>query len=325
MSKKVQTEYDLLVERCRSVIRVGSKSFSLSAHLFGKEKRDGAFLLYSWCRYCDDEIDKASVSETTAQLEKRLESLRELTEASYSSTPMTHPVFAAFQHVVRKYEVPKHYPFELLEGMAMDIRHEEYPNLDKLVLYSYRVAGCVGLMMSHVMGVSSDKALQHAADMGIAMQLTNISRDVYEDASMGRVYLPGDWLREEAIPKGAIREACNTPKLVRVVSRLLDVADGYYASGDAGLRYLSLRSACTVASARFVYAEIGSKVRSRGIHAWSSRTWVSLPRKLWVMFVGVMKVFLTRPFGVRWTSRRIGMVWEHAAVCFGLLLLGSLI
>lgn len=282
-------------------------------------------MLYSWCRYCDDEIDKASASETPEQLEQRLASLRELTESSYSSTPMNHPVFAAFQHVVRKYEVPRHYPFELLEGMAMDIRREDYPNLNKLVLYSYRVAGCVGLMMSHVMGVSSDKALQHASDMGIAMQLTNISRDVFEDASMNRVYLPEDWLREEGIPKAAIREACNTPKLVRVVARLLDVADGYYASGDAGLKYLSLRSACTVASARYVYAEIGNRVRSRGIHAWSSRTWVSFPRKLWVMALGVFKVFVTRPFGRRWAPQRIGMVWEHAVMLFSFFVFRSLL
>ncbi|MCB0403173.1 MAG: phytoene/squalene synthase family protein [Bdellovibrionales bacterium] len=323
MPKKHQTEYELLVERCRSVIKVGSKSFSLSAHLFGKEKRDGAFLLYGWCRYCDDEIDKASASETSEQLQRRLATLRELTEASYSSSPMSHPVFAAFQHVVHKYGIPRHYPFELLEGMAMDIRQEKYPDLDTVVLYAYRVAGCVGLMMAHVMGVSSDKALRHASDMGIAMQLTNIARDVYEDASMGRVYLPEVWLREEGIARDAIREACNTPKLVRVVSRLLDVADGYYASGDAGLKYLSLRSACTVASARYVYAEIGNRVRMRGIHAWSTRTWVSLPRKLLVMCIGVMKVFLTRPFGKGWTAHRIGMVWEHAGILFGYLFFGS--
>ena len=105
----------------------------------------------------------------------------------------------ALQYIVRRYGIPAHYASELIEGMAMDVRGIRYANLRELLLYCYRVAGTVGLMMSHVMGLRDESALKHAADLGIAMQLTNIARDVTEDASMGRIYLPLDWLDEANI------------------------------------------------------------------------------------------------------------------------------
>ena len=124
--------------------------------------------------------------------------------------------------------------------------------LKELLLYCYRVAGTVGLMMSHVMGLRDESALKHAADLGIGMQLTNIARDIIEDAAMGRIYLPLSWLQEAQIPAAEVAAPEYREKLAMLSLRLLREADRYYRSGDAGLWYLSFRSACAVSAARQV-------------------------------------------------------------------------
>lgn len=283
------------VERCRAMIRGGSKSFSAASKVFGPEKRDAAFLLYGWCRYCDDAIDSAPAGTSTEALMARLEDLRRRTVGALNGDPDDHPVFVAFRHLARRYRIPAHYPLELLEGMAMDIRRERYRTLDELCLYCYRVAGVVGLMMSHVMGVSREEALTHASHMGIAMQLTNISRDVREDAEMGRLYLPLDWLADAGVDPDRLLDPCNREAVADVVERIVEVAEKYYESGDAGLGYLSFRSACTIASARAVYSAIGHEVVRRGPRAWDERVWIRPGRKAWLMLRAVTRVALGLP------------------------------
>jgi 15-cis-phytoene synthase len=148
--------------------------------------------------------------------------------------------------------------------MAMDVRGTRYGTLKELVFYCYRVAGTVGLMMSHVMGLRDETALKHAADLGIAMQLTNIARDIREDAAMGRIYLPLSWLQEAGIRFEEIAAPEHREKLAMLTRRMLREADRYYRSWDLGLWYLSFRSACAVAAARHVYSEIGSSLLRKG-------------------------------------------------------------
>ena len=180
------------------MIKVGSRSFSLAARLFYADTRDAAFFLYGWCRFCDDQIDQTM---NLRLQENRVVELRASTTAAFSGQPGTNPVFVALEYIAGKYRIPSHYALELVEGMAMDVRKERYWDVEELVGYCYRVAGTVGLMMVHVMGISDEKALRHAADLGTAMQLTNIARDVLEDAAMGRVYLPLSWLDAMGVPE----------------------------------------------------------------------------------------------------------------------------
>jgi phytoene synthase len=161
----------------------------------------------------------------------------------------------------------------------MDASDAKYETLDDTLLYCYYVAGVVGIMMAYVMGTREPTALQRATDLGIAFQLTNISRDVKEDAQVGRVYLPGDWLRAAGID-GDLLEARQSAALAGVVKRLLFEADRYYASANEGLRSLGFRSAWAVASARGVYRAIGEIVRDRGERAWQERVVVRKRRKL---------------------------------------------
>jgi phytoene/squalene synthetase len=176
MPEAMSPEVKAALEECRWMITKGSKSFSLAARLFDSDTRDAAFFLYGWCRYCDDQVDQAGLTDSREQLVERLAELSEATRSIFSGAQQKHAVFIAMQYIVQRHSIPAHYALELIEGMAMDARGTRYQTFDDLSLYCYRVAGTVGLMMSHVMGLRGEQALKHAADLGIAMQLTNIAR-----------------------------------------------------------------------------------------------------------------------------------------------------
>jgi phytoene synthase len=277
---------DPLLETCRDIIVRGSKSFAGAARLFAPETRDAAYLLYAWCRYCDDQIDGETLGFRTGDPSKdlagqqgRLRRLQDMTHRVLEGRSVDDPVFMALQRVVQRYRIPDRYPLELLEGFAMDVDCRRYHRLDETITYCYHVAGVVGLMMSHIMGVREEAIHRRAADLGIALQMTNIARDVVDDARVGRVYLPLEWLQEAGLTSEELLAEHRRGCVARVVSRLLAEADRYYASGDHGMRRLPFRSAWAVTVARGVYWEIGQVVRSRGHAAWNERAVASRLRK----------------------------------------------
>jgi phytoene synthase len=301
---------------CRWMIQKGSKSFSLAARLFDPATRDAAFFLYGWCRYCDDQVDQVGASVDRSELNTRLEALKENTAAAFSFTPQQEPVFIALQYIVHRYGIPSHYALELIEGMGMDVRATQYASLKELLLYCYRVAGTVGLMMAHVMGLRDEAALKYAADLGIAMQLTNIARDIVEDASMGRIYLPAVWLAEAKIAPEEIAAPENREKLAMLTLRLLREAERYYRSGDEGLWHLSFRSACAVAAARNVYAEIGALLLQKGARAWDERTYVTGARKIRVVLRGILSLLGSAPARLfkPWSPVPLRVIWKASNI-----------
>ncbi len=316
MHDTMTPEVEAALNSCREIIIKGSKSFSLAARLFDRATHDAAVFLYGWCRYCDDQIDDPGKAENRQDLELRLKALREKTISAFTLAPQREPVFTALQYVVHRYGIPSHYALELIEGMAMDVRGTRYATLRELLLYCYRVAGTVGLMMSHVMGLRDESALRHAADLGIAMQLTNIARDIIADAEEGRIYLPLNWLGEAKIPPDQILQAENRDKLARLTLRLLREAERYYRSGDAGLWHLSFRSACAVSAARHVYSEIGSLLLKRGPRAWDQRTYVTGARKIWVVTRGILSLIRSAPLRLiqPWSPGALRTVWRYSNV-----------
>jgi 15-cis-phytoene synthase len=293
---------DEVLALCRVVIREGSKSFAQAACLFDRETRAAARLLYAWCRHCDDQIDGETLGHKTGvpeceSREARLAALVDATRAALRGDEPREPVFVALQRVVRRYTIPDRYPLELLDGFAMDLEGRRYPGMEDLFLYCYHVAGTVGLMMAHVMGVRDAATLRRAADLGIALQMTNIARDVLDDARAGRVYLPLAWLAEAGVPADEVAEVRHRRGVACVVARLLTEADRYYQSGGHGLSHLSFRSAWAVAVARGVYREIGERVRRLGERAWDERVVVPRTRKLLEVGRGFLVACFTSSLG----------------------------
>ena len=256
----------------------GSKSFSFAGFLLTENVRADAFSLYAWCRYCDDVIDDAPNKKNALQ---QLQHLQTLTEKALTSDTGELPLpFQALASVVQKYNIPRDYPLELLKGMEMDVNGYEYITTEDLDLYCYRVAGVVGLMMAHIMGISHPQALTSACSLGKAMQLTNISRDIVEDYKINRVYLPQEWLDLAGIPRHNILDKVHREKLVQVVDRLLAWADSYYVQGNKGIGFLNWRCAFAIQAASNIYREIGNIVRKREGKAWDTRAYTSKTKKM---------------------------------------------
>ncbi|MGH7872837.1 MAG: phytoene/squalene synthase family protein [Candidatus Binatia bacterium] len=316
MHEKISGEVRAALDECRAIITKGSKSFSMAARLFDPAIRDAAFFLYGWCRYCDDQVDQVGKTESPAELAQRLHALKEDTAAAFTPSHQHEPVFIALQYIVHRYSIPAHYALELIEGMAMDARGVHYATLDELLLYCYRVAGTVGLMMAHVMGLRDECALRNAADLGIAMQLTNIARDIIEDADMGRIYLPSAWLQEVGIEPAEITAPRHREELAILTVRLLHEAERFYRSGDLGLWHLSFRSACAVTAARHVYSEIGRLLRVKGKRAWDERTYVTGARKIGVVSYAILDLMSSVPRRViqPWSPAPLRMIWKASNV-----------
>ena len=288
MSEPSTTKHqsDDLVALSREIIQKGSKSFAAAARFFDRETRASAYLLYAWCRHCDDVIDGQELgfgiaNTATHDPVAALARLQQTTRDALAGNPMRDPVFAAFQRVVAKHAIPHRHPLELLDGFAMDVTERRYETLEDTLSYCYHVAGVVGVMMSCIMGERAEETLDRASDLGIAFQLTNIVRDIVPDAAVGRVYVPEAWLVEAGLSRETLADPNNRAALFSVAQRMLTTAEVYYLSSEAGVARLPVRSAWAVATARKVYREIGQEVLRRGPAAWDSRVSTSKRQKIW--------------------------------------------
>jgi phytoene synthase len=259
---------DSVVDASRDSIQRGSTSFATAARLFDPRIREDAYMLYAWCRHCDDEIDGQVMGHGAVGLDpllarRKLAELENKTRRAMAGEPTSDTAFAAFQRVAQRHDIPARYPLDLLQGFRMDVEGHIYRTLQDTLLYAYHVAGVVGVMMAQVMGVRDIDTLRRASDLGLALQLTNIARDVIEDAKGGRVYLPAEWLGAAQSP-AAVVEPANRAIVFAATERLLAVAEPYYGSARWGLKALGFRSAWAVAAALGVYRQIGLRVRAMG-------------------------------------------------------------
>ncbi|WP_372621587.1 phytoene/squalene synthase family protein [Falsiroseomonas sp.] len=262
---------------CRAMLAGGSKSFHAASRLLPRRVAEPATALYAFCRVADDEIDLGGGARALAGLQDRL-------EAIHAGAPMPHPADRAFARVVARFAIPRALPEALLEGLAWDAEGRCYETIADLEAYGARVAAAVGAIMTLLMGVRDPAALARACDLGVAMQFTNIARDVGEDARNGRLYLPRAWLREEGLdPDAFLAAPVFSPALGRVVARLLRAADMLYRRSESGIARLPRDCRSGIAAARFVYAEIGRQVERQGLDSVSRRAVVPRHRKLRLM------------------------------------------
>lgn len=263
---------------CRRLMRGGSKSFFAASLLLPARVRAPATALYAFCRRADDEIDLGSdPHQAMAWLRLRL-------DAVYAGQPQDIDCDRALAAIVHPFGIPRALLDALLEGFLWDAQGRRYETLDEVQDYGARVAGTVGAMMALVMDTASPQALARACELGVAMQLTNIARDVGEDARNGRLYLPRAWMREAGLdPDAWLAAPVFDARLAGVVERLLATADGLYARAEHGITTLPRDCRPAIRAARLVYAEIGLQLRREGLDSMTRRTVVSGRRKLALM------------------------------------------
>ena len=310
---------------CRALIQRHSRSFYFSSLLLPRRQRQQAWALYAFCRHADDTVDGdndgqgtvAPDAETDTQvLLKRVQSLRHRLRAVYEHdrAVLDDPGSAidrAFASVVIDTGLPQGVPEHLLRGMEMDARGHQYGSWDDLLLYCFNVASTVGLMMTYVLGhrmappggsksAHASRVAEvflRACDLGVAMQLTNIARDVGEDARRGRVYLPDELLARHGLRPDVVYTLAEhggpaPPALRRAVGELLARADRHYAAARQGIPMLQPGGQLAIRAAESIYRGIGERLRRSGCDPLVGRARVSglgkLGRMMLAWLIGLL-------------------------------------
>jgi phytoene synthase len=279
---------EALVATAGETIARGSKSFRLASRLFDRTTRERAWLLYAWCRHCDDLCDGQTLghdARTVIDAQERLSLLRVGTQAALDGRPVGEMPFDALRLVAAECALPHRYVWDHIAGFELDARDWRPRTEADMLQYCYHVAGAVGCMMAVLMGVSpdDDDTLRRASDLGIAFQLANIARDLNDDDVIGRCYLPREWLAEQDIPPGEQMRPEYRDRMAVLARRLADLVEAYEASARIGARKLPFRARWAVLTAAGIYGDIAREVARRGPSAWDSRVVVGRPAKLnWV-------------------------------------------
>jgi len=286
------------IEPAVNVLAFHGKSFRFAGRFLNKKQLEDCARLYRFCRFVDDLVDKES---DILLAQKNLDHLKRNLELGYSQ----NSVVQDFIELAKLYQMQTSVVLELIKGIESDLTPALIKNEAELLRYCYRVAGTVGLLMCDVLGVKDPKAKPHAIDLGIAMQLTNIARDVQEDAEMGRRYIPGEWAGE-VLPESLMRASTTeTEILKKSVQRLLSLANLYYESGGAGLGFLPTRARTGIKVAATVYKEIGLVIEEKAYDVFSGRAYVNLARKLRVAFKALMSNTSRRPYAFHTASLHV--------------------
>lgn len=265
-----------LVEKARLSIKQGSKSFSAASRLFDRTTRERVWLLYAWCRRCDDLADAqdhgGELGDQAGALD-RVEAIRVLTRRALEGQPTADVAFDAFGLVARECGITQAMADDVIAGFELDARDWRPRSEGDLLRYCYHVAGAVGVMMAVVMGVSpeDEDTLDRACDLGLAFQLANIARDIVEDDAADRCYLPVEWLVEEDIEPGQHTKPHHRQELADMAAKLVALMEAHEAAARIGAARLPFRSRWAVLSAARIYGEIGREVRRRGTAAWDHR------------------------------------------------------
>jgi len=260
---------------CQQLIKHGSRSFYLASQVLPRRIALPATALYAFCRVADDIVDAddrspTAISDLTARL-----------DAIYAGKPGADSEDRAMAEVVKHCAIPRSMPDALIEGLSWDADGREYETLSDLYQYAARVAGCVGAMMCLIMGTSDKRAMARACDLGVAMQLTNIARDIGEDARMGRLYLPREWFHEYGLdPDEWLSNPVEDYRVAAMCQRLLQYADQLYTKADSGISVLPLSCRPGIYAARLIYSDIGREIMKADYNSVAQRAIVPMQRKV---------------------------------------------
>lgn len=294
----------VLVDAARRSIARGSKSFAAASTLFDRATRERAWLLYAWCRACDDVADGQDHGHGMTRVDDapaRVARLQALTDAAFAGEATGEPAFDGLAVVAAETRLPKRFADDLIAGFRLDAEGWRPRSEADLYRYCYHVAGAVGCMMAVVMGVdpADDDTLDRACDLGLAFQLANIARDIEEDDRAGRCYLPDEWLAEMDVPPGQHMKPPFRRRLVVLARRLATRAALHEESARSGTPALAFRSAWAVLAAAGIYGDIAREIARRGDHAWDHRVTTSgADKAAWIARASVQAARRDRYAGV---------------------------
>jgi phytoene synthase len=261
---------------CREITRVASKTFYLASLFLAAEKRRAVWAVYAFCRTADDVVDR------TAPAADRLAAIDELERklVAASAGQASEPIFLAYADATRRFDIPLEPALALLRGGRMDVTVRRYATYDALCEYCYLVASTVGLLVSPILGYASPEALEYGVLLGRAMQLTNILRDVGEDALMGRIYLPAEDLARFGYGEGGVFEQVVDESFVELMRFQIDRVRTLYAEAEPGIAMLSPESRYTVRLALSLYRRILSAIELNDYNVFTRRAYVPLRSKI---------------------------------------------
>ncbi len=278
---------------CRTITFRYAKTFSLASYFIPRSKRNACFAVYAFCRYVDDLVDVAMeqgnvtrqdavnlVAQWKVDLDNIYNRVDIPRESGTQNADDRTKILIAWEDTLNTFHIPRHLPHELIEGVLMDTSVTRFDTFDELREYCYKVASVVGLMTSEIFGYSSPDALARAIDLGIAMQLTNIIRDVREDAVRGRIYLPKEDMQRFGVNESDILEHHFTPNIKELIRCYVGLADNYYDSAEPGIQLLHADSRLTVLLMSNNYRRILRAVESMDYNVFTKRASISLFRKL---------------------------------------------
>lgn len=283
-------------EHARQATAHHSKSFYLAARLLPAEKRWATFAVYGYCRYVDNLIDNQRTRHTV-EIERELEFLVHELEAAYRTGESEHPIIQPFIVAALRYGIPIKHPLDLISGVRMDLRHVRYETFEELYPFCYKVAAVVGLMMTHIFGYSAPGAFAYAEKLGIAMQLTNILRDIQEDRRMGRIYLPLQELHAYDCAEQNILAEQMTPGFRELMAFQVNRAHSYYDAADAGIALLQEDARFAVYAASRIYRGILRRIESRDYNPFLGRVYVPKHTKLSIVLEEALRTKMLAAHG----------------------------
>lgn len=280
---------------CRKITRDHAKTFYMATRFLPYQKQRSIFAIYGICRYLDDLVDEGEdlirdEKISSAELLDKLEVFKVKLISTFQGLEAESPVLYAFSDVLDRHHIPIELPLALLEGVGMDLVKNRYNTFDELYEYSYKVASVVGLMTSEVFGYSHSDALNYAVDLGIAMQLTNILRDVGEDVSRNRIYLPLEDLDRFNVTEEEILNREQSDRFDALIKFQIERARMYYNRADRGIPMLHKDSRLPVLLARENYSRILNKIEESGYNVFHQRAYLSSGEKLSILPKAIMQM-----------------------------------
>ncbi|MFN3344305.1 MAG: phytoene/squalene synthase family protein [Chloroherpetonaceae bacterium] len=272
-------------EYCREVSWKHAKTFYFATHFLPAPKRRAVHAVYALCRYVDDIVDHSEDKLSRKSLTKEkiillINKWRTDIESCYNGILIDHPIMIAWHDTLKKYHIPKNLPLELIDGVCMDLKQNRYETFDELYTYCYKVASVVGLMTSEIFGYTSEESLKHAIELGIAMQLTNILRDVGEDAQKGRIYLPLEDLKKFNLTEEDILNGVMSENFINLMKFEIERARFYYKESEKGIAMLSQDSRLAVKVSHDNYSRILRRIEEINYNVFKQRAFVSNTKKL---------------------------------------------